>query len=52
VVDLVVMSGYTLFAAKVLRLMRAPGQIRVMNRVFGGLFIGAAALLASFRRVP
>ena len=44
------MSGYTLFAAKVLRLMRAPRQIRLMNRVFGGLFIGAAALLASFKR--
>jgi homoserine/homoserine lactone efflux protein len=50
VVDLFVMSGYTLFAARVLRLMRAPRQIRVMNRVFGGLFIGAAALLATFKR--
>lgn len=50
VVDLVVMSGYTLFAARVLRLMRAPRQIRLMNRVFGGLFIGAAALLATFKR--
>jgi homoserine/homoserine lactone efflux protein len=50
VVDLVVMSGYTLFAAKVLRLMRAPAQIRLMNRVFGGLFVAAAALLATFKR--
>jgi homoserine/homoserine lactone efflux protein len=51
-VDLVVMSGYTLFAAKVLRLMRAPAQIRVMNRVFGGLFVAAAAFLATFKRAP
>lgn len=49
-VDLVVMSGYTLFAARVLRLMRAPGQIRLMNRLFGGLFVAAAALLATFKR--
>ena len=49
-VDLVVMSGYTLFAAKFLRLLRAPRQIRFVNRLFGGLFVGAAALLATFKR--
>jgi homoserine/homoserine lactone efflux protein len=49
-IDLVVMSGYTLFAARMLRLLRTPRQIRLMNRVFGGLFIGAAALLATFKR--
>ena len=50
VVDLVVMSGYTLFAAKFLRLLREPRQIRFVNRLFGGLFVGAAALLATFKR--
>jgi homoserine/homoserine lactone efflux protein len=50
VVDLVVMSGYTLFAAKFLALLRAPRQIRFVNRLFGALFVGAAALLAGFRR--
>jgi homoserine/homoserine lactone efflux protein len=50
VIDLLVMSAYTLFAAKVLRLMRAPAQIRLMNRLFGGLFMAAAALLATFKR--
>jgi len=50
VVDLVIMSGYTLFAAKFLRLLRAPRQIRFVNRLFGGLFVGAAALLATFKR--
>jgi homoserine/homoserine lactone efflux protein len=50
VVDLVIMSGYTLFAARFLRLLRAPRQIRFVNRLFGGLFVGAAALLAMFKR--
>jgi homoserine/homoserine lactone efflux protein len=35
-----------------LRLLRTPRQMRLMNRVFGGLFIGAAALLATFKRAP
>lgn len=48
--DLVVMSGYTAFAARVLRLLREPRHIRWMNRTFGGLFVAAGALLASFKR--
>ena len=48
--DLVVMSGYTLFAARVLRLLREPHHIRLMNRVFGGLFVAAGAALATFKR--
>ena len=48
--DLVVMSGYTGFAAKVLRLLRAPAHVRALNRTFGGLFVVAGALLATFRR--
>lgn len=50
-VDLIVMAGYTGLASKVLRLLRTPRQQRLMNRTFGGLFIGAAGLLASVRRV-
>ena len=49
-VDLVVMSGYALFAARVLRLLREPGQIRWMNRGFGTLFVLAGGFLALFRR--
>jgi len=49
--DLVVMSGYTGLAARVLRLLRAPHHLRAMNRTFGGLFVAAGALLATFRRV-
>lgn len=48
--DLVVMSGYTLLAAKVLRALRDPRHVKWLNRSFGGLFIGAGVLLGSFRR--
>ena len=48
--DLVVMSGYTGLAARVLRALRDPAHIRWMNRTLGSLFIAAAALLATFRR--
>jgi homoserine/homoserine lactone efflux protein len=48
--DLVVMSGYTGFAAKVLGLLREPHHVQWMNRTFGGLFVAAGAVLATFRR--
>jgi homoserine/homoserine lactone efflux protein len=48
--DLVVMAGYTVLAAKVLAALRSSHHIRVMNRVFGSLFIAAGALLATFKR--
>jgi homoserine/homoserine lactone efflux protein len=50
-VDLVVMMGYTALAAKVLRLMRDPRQLRWVNRGIGGAFVAAGVALASFRRV-
>lgn len=48
--DIVVMTGYTGFAARVLRLLRGPRQVRLMNRTFGGLLVGMGALLATFKR--
>jgi homoserine/homoserine lactone efflux protein len=48
--DLVVMSGYTAFAARVLRLLREPHHIRALNRTFGALFVAAGAVLATFKR--
>jgi homoserine/homoserine lactone efflux protein len=48
--DLVVMTAYTAFAAKALRLFRRPRQIRVINRTFGGLLVAMGALLATFKR--
>ena len=52
VVDLIVMAGYTGLASRVLRALRTPRQQRLMNRTFAGLFVGAAALLATVRRAP
>lgn len=49
-VDVVVMTGYTGLAARVLRLMRSPKQQRITNRVFAGLFFGAAGFLSSIGR--
>ncbi|WP_167146347.1 homoserine/homoserine lactone efflux protein [Pseudomonas sp. OTU750018] len=51
-VDLIVMAGYTGLAARVLGALRSPRQQKLMNRTFGALFVGAAALLASVRRAP
>jgi homoserine/homoserine lactone efflux protein len=48
--DLVVMAGYTLLAARVLRALHSPAHVRWLNRTFGTLFIGAAAVLATFKR--
>ena len=48
--DLVVMAGYVALASRVLRALREPHHLRVMNRVFGGLFVIAGTLLATFRR--
>lgn len=48
--DLVVMAGYTVLAARVLRLLRSPAQMKVMNRTFGGLFVVAGAVLATMKR--
>lgn len=48
--DLVVMAGYTALASRVLALLRSPVQVRWMNRAFGGLFVAASVLLASFKR--
>ena len=48
--DLVVMSGYTALAARVLGALRSEAHVRATNRVFGALFILAGAFLALFKR--
>lgn len=48
--DAVLMTAYTAFAARMMRVLREPRQIRVMNRTFGGLLVGMGALLATFKR--
>ena len=48
--DLVVMAGYVALASRVLRALNEPHHVRLMNRCFGGLFVVAGSLLATFRR--
>ena len=48
--DLVVMAGYTALAARVLRSLNEAHHVRWMNRTFGGLFVLAGSVLATFRR--
>jgi homoserine/homoserine lactone efflux protein len=48
--DLVVMAGYTALAARLLRTLRSAAHMRVLNRVFGSLFVLAGALLSLFKR--
>lgn len=49
-VDMVVMAGYTGLASRVLHALRSPRQQKIVNRTFGGLFMGAAGLLATIHR--
>ena len=48
--DLIVMAGYVALASRVLRALNQPHHVRLMNRCFGGLFVVAGTLLATFRR--
>ncbi len=48
--DMVVMAGYTVLAASVLAELKSASHMRVLNRVFGALFVGAGAFLAVFKR--
>lgn len=49
-VDVIVMSCYALLAARFRPLLRNPRLLRLQNRVFGGLFVGAGAMLAASSR--
>jgi homoserine/homoserine lactone efflux protein len=48
--DLVVMAGYTALASRVLGALKDPAHIRLLNHVFGGMFVAAGMLLAMFSR--
>jgi homoserine/homoserine lactone efflux protein len=48
--DMVVMAGYTALASRVLAELKSASHMRVLNRIFGGLFVAAGALLAVFKR--
>lgn len=46
-VDLLVMSAYALLAGRCRVWLHDPGMIRMQNRIFGGMFVSAGALLAA-----
>ena len=48
-VDIGVMVGYATLAATMSRWMHSERHQIIQNRVFGSLFVGAAAMLAGFR---
>ena len=50
VVDIVVMIGYATLARRIAVWIKGPHQMKLLNRVFGGLFVAIGALLASARR--
>ncbi|MCE0555831.1 MULTISPECIES: homoserine/homoserine lactone efflux protein [unclassified Motilimonas] len=45
-VDMVVMIGYALLATRLAFFIRSERHMRLQNRIFGGMFIGAGSLLA------
>ncbi|OHV08789.1 homoserine/homoserine lactone efflux protein [Kushneria phosphatilytica] len=48
-VDILVMCGFAGLATVIAGWLRSPRQQRLLNRIFGGLFIFVAGLLASYR---
>lgn len=49
-VDMMVMSCYALLATRFRPLLRNPRLLRLQNRIFGSLFVGAGAMLAASSR--
>lgn len=49
-VDCLVMLGYALLASQLYRFLTTPRRQKLMNQVFGSLFVVAAVALAGFRR--
>ena len=49
-VDTVVMSGYALLATRLRRLLHDLRSMKIQNRFFGGVFVGAGILLATSGR--
>lgn len=51
VVDIFVMMGYATLARRISAWIKGPQQMKLLNRLFGGLFVAVGALLASARRI-
>ena len=48
--DLVVNAGYAALASRLLGVLKTPRRLRLVNRVFGAIFVALGAALATFRR--
>lgn len=51
VVDIIVMIGYATLAKHIAVWIKGPKQMKLLNRLFGGMFMAVGALLACARRV-
>ncbi|BFI68241.1 homoserine/homoserine lactone efflux protein [Yersinia pseudotuberculosis] len=51
IVDIIVMIGYATLATRIARWIKSPQQMKLLNRIFGGLFMLIGALLATARKV-
>jgi homoserine/homoserine lactone efflux protein len=45
------MIGYATLATRIAGWIKGPKQMKLMNRIFGGLFMAVGALLASARKI-
>lgn len=48
-IDILVMCGFASLATLIAHWLRSPRQQRLLNRLFGGLFVMVAGLMASYR---
>ena len=51
IVDIIVMIGYATLATRIAGWIKSPQQMKLLNRIFGGLFMLVGALLATARKV-
>ncbi|CUU25537.1 putative homoserine/homoserine lactone efflux protein [Duffyella gerundensis] len=51
VVDIIVMIGYAMLATRIAGWIKGPKQMKLLNRIFGSLFMAVGALLASARKM-
>ncbi|WP_034918658.1 MULTISPECIES: homoserine/homoserine lactone efflux protein [Erwinia] len=51
VIDIIVMIGYATLATRIAAWVKGPRQMKLLNRIFGGMFVAVGALLASARRI-
>ena len=51
VVDIIVMIGYATLAQRIAAWIKGPKPMKLLNRLFGGMFMAVGALLASARRI-